>query len=128
MEITAKKVNQILVKYGYKLVMDQIHNNDEIKLYEKYEKNFNTRKYLTIKNTENFVIGRVYQINSLQDLSIDDIKLDERTLDIVIAFFKYFDIVNSNKVVSEIKKLSGINISKIKVDIIRNNVFKQEAS
>lgn len=128
MQIPSKKVNQILLKYGYKLVMDKMHNDAELEKYEKLEKNFNRRSYLTIKTQNNMVIGRVYQINAINDLGLDDIFLDENNLNIILAFFKYFEISNAKKIISGIKKISKINVKKISVDIIRNNVYKQEAS
>ena len=108
--------------------MDKLHNDAELAKYEKFEKNFNHRRYLTIKTQNNMVIGRVYQINSINDLGLDNIILDEKYLDIIVAFFKYFEIANAKKVVSAIKKISKINVRKINVDIIRNNVYKQEVS
>lgn len=127
MRIPSKKVNQILLKYGYKLVMDKMHNDTELEKFEKYEKNFNRRRYLTIKTQNNMVIGRVYQINAINDLGLDDIFLDENNLNIILAFFKYFEISNAKKIINGIKKISKINIKNINVDIIRNNVYKQEA-
>lgn len=106
--------------------MDQIHDEAELKKYKKFEKNFNTRKYLTIKDKK-IVIGRIYPINSDKGSSIKDVMLNKQAIDIILAFFKYFRIPNSGKVVDEIAGLTTEDINTISVDLIRNNVFKQEA-
>lgn len=126
MDIEAGKVNQILKKHGYSLVMDMIHDETEMKKYARAEKNFNRRKYLTIKS-KGIVIGRVYQVNSDKEMKISGITLNKQGLDIIIAFFRFFRIPRSSRVVEELLELTAEDINSIGVDLIRNNVFKQEA-
>jgi len=118
-------VNKILKKYGYTLIMDKIHDDGELKKYEKIEKYFDRKTYLTIKDKKNIVIGRVYNINSSNGTDLAKRELTEKELDIILAFFKFFRIPNAGKVAGEISKLFKIDIKGINVDIIRNNIYKQ---
>lgn len=106
--------------------MDKIHDDHELKIYEKIEKNFDRKEYLTIKNKDGIVIGRIYNINSIDKLPLNKIDLSEREIDIILAFFKFFEIAHSDKIAQQIAKQFHINLKEIDVDIIRNNVFKQE--
>ncbi len=124
-KISAAEVDNILKRHGYTLVMDKIHNEKELKKYEKTEKNFDRTKYLTIKDKNHLVIGRIYNINSPDDLLINKIELTENEIDVLIAFFKFFQIPQADEVARQVAKLFNIDIGKINVDIIRNNVYKQ---
>lgn len=106
--------------------MDKMHNDEELKKYEKLEKYFDRRKYLTIKNKDNIVIGRIYSINSLNSLPLNKVELSEAEVNILLAFFKFFRIPDAGKVASKIAKSLNIKLDDINVDIIRNNVYKQE--
>lgn len=105
--------------------MDKIHDDGELKKYEKIEKYFDRKTYLTIKDKKNIVIGRVYNINSSNGTDLAKRELTEKELDIILAFFKFFRIPNAGKVAGEISKLFKIDIKGINVDIIRNNIYKQ---
>jgi len=124
-EILATEINKILNEYGYKLVMDMIHNEKELEKYEKKEKYFDRKKYLTIKSKDDIVIGRVYSINSLNKLPLNRIKLSDSEIDIILAFFKFFRIKNANVISRKIANLTKTKLGNINVDIIRNNVYKQ---
>ena len=78
MKILASDVNKILNGYKYKLLMDKMHHDNELKKYEKLEKYFDRKKYLTIKDKNSDVIGRIYNINSNSNLSLNKIELSER--------------------------------------------------
>ena len=60
-------------------------------------------------------------------LSPDKIELSGSEMDILLGFFKYFRIPNAPKIAEKIAKLGNIRLANIPVDIIRNNVYKQEA-
>ncbi len=126
MKISASDVDKILKQFKYNLIMDKMHHDDELKKYEKLEKYFDRKKYLTIKSKNDIVIGRIYNINSNGNLSLNKIELSERELDIILAFFKFFRIPNALKIAKKISELSHIKLTNINVDIIRNNVYKQE--
>jgi len=125
-EVLASHVNKVLNQFKYKLIMDKMHNDNELKKYEKVEKYFDRKKYLTIKDKNNVVIGRIYNINSNKNIPLNKITLTEKELDIILAFFKFFRIPNATKIAKKISALSDIKLTNINVDIIRNNVFKQE--
>ncbi len=126
MRIPAEKVNKILNRHKYELVMDKMHNDEELKKCEKIEKYFDRKEYLTIKNKNNIVIGRIYSINSLNKLSLKNVELSETEITILLAFFKFFRIPNAGTIADNISKLGNIRLKDINVDIIRNNVYKQE--
>lgn len=125
MKISATEVNDILKRHGYTLVMDKIHDEKELKKYEKIEKYFDRTKYLTIKDNNHLVIGRIYNINSPDNLLINKIELTENEVDVLIAFFKFFQIPQADEIARQVAKLCKIDLGKINVDIIRNNVYKQ---
>lgn len=126
MNIPVSEVDKILKQYKYSLIMDKMHNDEELKKYEKSEKYFDRRKYLTIKNKDNIVVGRIYSINSLNSLPLNKVELSEAEVSILLAFFKFFRIPDAGKVASKIAKSLNIKLDDINVDIIRNNVYKQE--
>ena len=109
--------------------MDKMHEEGELNKYEKMEKNFDRKMYLTIKNKDGIVIGRVYNINTGNGKvpELGKIELSERELDIILAFFKFFRIPNASKVSKKLSDLAKIKLSDINVDMIRNNVYKQDA-
>ncbi len=126
MNIPVSKIDQILKQHKYSLVMDKMHNDEELKKYEKLEKYFDRREYLTIKNKDNIVVGRIYSINSLNSLPLNKVELSETEVNILLAFFKFFRIPDAGKVASKVAKSLNIKLDNINVDIIRNNVYKQE--
>lgn len=125
-EISAEKINQLIGKYGYSLVMDQLHDDKEIEKYGEKEKNFNHTKYLTIK-MKDIVVGRIYQINTKKLINFNQIKLNQQQFNTVIAYFKFFEIPNSKKIVNALSQLAKVDVKAIPVELIRNNVYKQEA-
>lgn len=128
MRIKASTINEILKRYGYKFVFDKLHSDTELKKYGKNEPNFNTHKYLTIKTSDNIVVGRLYTINAAEPLPLSKIFLDREEIDKIIAFFKFFKIKNYKKIIDEINKIADIDPTNIQADIIRNNVYQSEQS
>ncbi len=128
MSIKAIEINDILKKYGYSFEFDMLHNEEELKKYEKIEKNFDRVKYLTIFNKSKIVIGRLYPKNSIkyknEDLS--NIDLSEEEIDKIIAFFTFFQIEHNKDIVNDLSKLVNIDKNKIKVELITNNVYKRD--
>ena len=123
MVVDAVKINKILKKYGYKLVFDKLHSDKELRKCIKSEKNFNKKKYLTIKNKDSLVIGRIYTHNSDNNIPLEKVILNEEEIDKIVAFFKFFDIKGSKKIVEEIVKLTNIDAENIDIDLIINNVL-----
>jgi len=124
-KVKASIINTILKKYGYKFVFDKIHADTELKKYKKYEPNFDTHKYLTIKTTNNIVVGRIYTHNTSKSISLTKIELNEEEINKILAFFKFFRIKNYEKILKEINKVTGINPKELHSDIIRNNVYQR---
>ncbi len=123
MKITAQDVNNILKAYNYHFEMDMLHSEDELKKHEKIEKYFDRRKYLTIKDKNGVVIGRVYSINSLESLPLNKVLLNENEISIILAYFKFFRIPKANVIANKLSTLSGIKLSDVNVDIIRRNSY-----
>lgn len=128
MRIKASTINGIFKKYGYKFVFDKLHSDTELKKYGKNEPNFDTHKYLTIKTSDNIVVGRLYTINAPESLPLSKIFLEREEIDKIIAFFKFFKLKNYKKIIDEINKITDINPANIQADIIRNNVYQGKRS
>ena len=60
MKILAGDVNKILKKYKYSFVMDKMHCDDELKKYEKLERNFDRKTVGYIFSQTLFGFIRVY--------------------------------------------------------------------
>jgi len=127
-KIRASDINRILKKYGYRLVFDKIHADSELKIYGDKEPNFDTTKYLTIKDKNGIVVGRFYRYNTGDSIPLNNIVLDEEDIVKTAAFFKFFVMDNSKNVLNELSRFAEIDIDVVNADIIRNNVYQGKRS
>jgi len=126
MGVKAKEINEILQKYGFRLMFDMIHDEREIRKWGKNEPNLDRKKYLTIKTPNGKVFGRVYTKNTDTARSIDSIELDEKEVKLIITFFKYFVLKDTPEIYRELVKKTGVKEEELKVEIITNNVYSEQ--